>query len=200
MVWAAESRIGSTERYASASACGSIPSPLRSSSASSVPNNPACRCHGYIPRSHCSRYMANAQPSPSLPIRRSPPTRTPSKSTSPSSSRPDIVRISRTSTPGVSWSTSIIESPRCHDSGVPVRRSTTQRDETVACDVQTLCPSTIQSSPSRTAFVRSEARSLPASGSEKPWHQRSAPRRRSVRWARRARARARSTSGSASRR
>ena len=48
----------------------------RSSNASSVPSRPAWRCHGYIPRSHWSRYIASAQPSPSLPISRSPPTRT----------------------------------------------------------------------------------------------------------------------------
>ena len=37
-------------------------------------------------------------------------------------------------------------------------------------------PFTIQSSPSRTADVRSDARSEPAFGSEKPWHQMSSPR------------------------
>ena len=79
-------------------------------------------------------------------------------------------------TPGVSWSTSIIDSPRWRDSGVPVRTSATHRCATLACDVQILCPLITQSSPSRTAFVRSDARSLPASGSEKPWHHASSPR------------------------
>ena len=37
--------------------------------------------------------------------------------------------------------------------------------------VQTFCPVTTHSFPSRTARVFSEARSDPASGSEKPWHQ-----------------------------
>jgi hypothetical protein len=36
--------------------------------------------------------------------------------------------------------------------------------------VQVFCPLTTYSSPSRTAVVRSEARSEPASGSENPWH------------------------------
>ena len=36
--------------------------------------------------------------------------------------------------------------------------------------VQVFWPLTTHSSPSRTAVVRSEARSEPASGSEKPWH------------------------------
>ena len=38
------------------------------------------------------------------------------------------------------------------------------------------CPLTTKSSPSSTAVVRSDARSEPASGSEKPWHQMSSPR------------------------
>src|SRR2546423_13950734 len=37
-------------------------------------------------------------------------------------------------------------------------------------------PLTRQASPSSTARSRSEARSLPASGSERPWHQASSPR------------------------
>ena len=37
------------------------------------------------------------------------------------------------------------------------------------------CPLTIHTSPSRTADVRSDARSEPAFGSEKPWHQMSSP-------------------------
>jgi hypothetical protein len=41
---------------------------------------------------------------------------------------------------------------------------------------QVFWPFTIQSSPSRTADVRSDARSEPAFGSEKPWHQMSSPR------------------------
>ena len=36
--------------------------------------------------------------------------------------------------------------------------------------VQIFWPLTMYSSPSRTAVVRSDARSEPASGSEKPWH------------------------------
>ena len=46
-----------------------------------------------------------------------------------------------------------------------------------APDDHTFCPFTIQSSPSRTAVVRSDARSEPASGSLKSWHQISSPRR-----------------------
>ena len=48
--------------------------------------------------------------------------------------------------------------------------------------VQIFCPLTTYSSPSRTARVRSEARSEPAPGSEKPWHQTTSPLRIGVRW------------------
>ena len=43
--------------------------------------------------------------------------------------------------------------------------------EYCAPEVQTFCPVTTQSSPSLTARVFSAARSEPASGSLKPWHQ-----------------------------
>ena len=43
--------------------------------------------------------------------------------------------------------------------------------------VHTFWPVTTQSSPSLTALVFSDARSEPASGSEKPWHQISSPER-----------------------
>ena len=46
-----------------------------------------------------------------------------------------------------------------------------------APDVQTFWPVTTQSSPSLTARVFSAARSEPASGSLKPWHQISSPDR-----------------------
>ena len=50
-----------------------------------------------------------------------------------------------------------------------------------APEVQTFCPVTTQSSPSCTARVFSAARSEPASGSLKPWHQISSPERIGVR-------------------
>jgi hypothetical protein len=43
--------------------------------------------------------------------------------------------------------------------------------------VQTFCPLTTKSSPSNSARQRRLARSLPASGSLKPWHHRSSARR-----------------------
>ena len=56
-----------------------------------------------------------------------------------------------------------------------VRTSSMPRCEWCAPDDQTFCPFTIQSSPSRYADVRSDARSDPAPGSLKSWHQISSP-------------------------
>ena len=49
-------------------------------------------------------------------------------------------------------------------------------------EVHTLRPFTRQTSPSRSAFVVSEARSLPASGSENIWHHTRSPRTVRGRW------------------
>src|ERR1700722_1479602 len=48
--------------------------------------------------------------------------------------------------------------------------------------VQIFCPVTTKWSPSASARVDSAARSDPAPGSEKPWHQMSSPRRMRGRW------------------
>ena len=58
---------------------------------------------------------------------------------------------------------------------MPVRTRSSHWSATSAWDVQIFDPVTTYSSPSLTALVRSEARSLPASGSLKPWHQTSSP-------------------------
>ena len=54
-----------------------------------------------------------------------------------------------------------------------VRASTTPQSDTCAQVVQTFCPDSRHSSPSRSARVASEARSEPAPGSLNSWHQRS---------------------------
>ena len=56
-----------------------------------------------------------------------------------------------------------------------VRASRIPQSATSAPEVHTFCPVTTHSSPSRTPRVRREARSLPASGSLKSWHQSSSP-------------------------
>ena len=59
--------------------------------------------------------------------------------------------------------------PACFLASGSVRASTKIQSAYCPSVVQVFCPLTIQSSPSRTAVVRSPARSEPASGSEKPW-------------------------------
>ena len=59
----------------------------------------------------------------------------------------------------------------CFGASGSVRATSMHHFEYCAPDVQTFWPVTTQSSPSLTARVLSAARSEPASGSEKPWHQ-----------------------------
>jgi hypothetical protein len=74
-------------------------------------------------------------------------------------------------TPGESIGNSRNEIPRCFFSAVGSVR-TRQKIQSAYWPsvVHVFWPLTTQSSPSRTAVVRREARSEPASGSEKPWH------------------------------
>ena len=147
------------------------------SSRSSVASNAAWRCHGYMPRSHCRRYIAIAQPSPSFPDE-------------PIAADVHVVEEHlaelvaarhRADGPNLDTRRVVVHEhhrqpavARLRRAGAhAARRSAAPR---VACDVQILWPLITQSSPSRTAFVRSDARSLPASGSEKPWHHASSPR------------------------
>ena len=87
-----------------------------------------------------------------------------------------MVSIGRTVMPGVSMSTNRAVMPRCADSGVPVRVSSTQRSAYWARLVHTFWPVTRQPSSARVARHGREARLLPVPGSEKPWHQVSSPR------------------------
>ena len=66
--------------------------------------------------------------------------------------------------------------PRCADSIVPVRVSSTQRCAYWARLVHTFWPVTRQPSSVRTARHVSDARLLPVPGSENPWHHTSSPR------------------------
>ncbi len=58
-----------------------------------------------------------------------------------------------------------------------VRARQIAQSASTAADVHTFCPSSRQPPGTRTAFVRSDARSEPAPGSLNSWHQRSSPRR-----------------------
>ena len=61
--------------------------------------------------------------------------------------------------------------PWCLGASVSVRAMSMHHLEYWAPLVHTFCPDTIHSSPRLTARVFNAARSEPASGSEKPWHQ-----------------------------
>ena len=61
--------------------------------------------------------------------------------------------------------------PLCLAASLSVRATSMHHLEYWAPLVHTFWPVTTHSSPSLTARVFSEARSDPASGSEKPWHQ-----------------------------
>ena len=60
--------------------------------------------------------------------------------------------------------------PRCLGASGSVRVRTWIQSACRAPEVQIFCPLITYSSPSRTARVRSDARSEPEPGSEKPWH------------------------------
>jgi hypothetical protein len=62
-------------------------------------------------------------------------------------------------------------SPWCLGASGSVRATSMHHLAWWASVVHTFWPVTTQSSPSRTAFVLTEARSEPEPGSENPWHQ-----------------------------
>ena len=108
------------------------------------------------------------QPWFSSPTSMSPGTRTSSNHTSLTSKPPSISSIGRTSTPSRLMSISSIEMPRCFLASGSVRTKVKIQSACWPSVVQVFWPLTTQSSPSRTAVVRSDARSEPASGSENP--------------------------------
>ena len=67
------------------------------------------------------------------------------------------------------------EMPRCFSTSGSVRASRIPSEAMWAKLVHTFWPVTTHSSPSRTALVDRPARSDPAPGSEKSWHQISSP-------------------------
>ncbi len=138
-----------------------------------------------VPRSKRRVTLVTRQPSFSSPTRLVTGTRAPSRNTSQKWLSPSMVFMGRTSTPG--WCMSRISQviPLCLGASGSVRTSSSQKSATWARVLQIFWPVTTYSSPSRTARVRSDARSDPASGSEKPWHQTLSPRRIRGRWWRR---------------
>ena len=124
------------------------------------------------PRSNDSSSMATCQPLPSPPRTSSTGQSASVKNTSPNSLAPVICLSGRASTPSWCMSTSSIEMPACRlPSDGPVRAIVKILSPCMALVVQIFWPLTTYVSPWRSAFICSAARSEPAPGSEKPWHQ-----------------------------
>ena len=126
-------------------------------------------------RSCCSRRLAMVQPPFSGPTRFSFGTFTSVKKVSQNGEVPAISWIGRTSTPGRFMSISRKLMPSCflrgvgaHQAEAPVGPLRAGGPDLLAVDQEW--------SPLSSALVCSEARSEPAPGSEKPWHQRTSPR------------------------
>jgi hypothetical protein len=81
---------------------------------------------------------------------------------------PPTVWIGVTEKPGASVGTRIIEMPLCLGASGSVRAASQIHSASCAALVNTLFPLITYCSPSRTARVRSDARSVPASGSLYP--------------------------------
>ena len=125
-----------------------------------------------LPRSKPSSVMATDQPSSTGPSTFVLGTRTSVKKTSPNSLAPLICRSGRAVTPSLVMSMSSMEMPRCLEpASGSVRTMAKIQSPCMALVVQTFWPFTTQESPSSTARVLMAARSEPAPGSEKPWHQ-----------------------------
>ena len=128
-----------------------------------------------VVRSFMSVVIETRQPSPTSPIRSASAMRASVKYTSLNSASPVIWRRGRTSTPGACMSTMKYVRPLCFGSSGSVRATSMPRSARWASVFQTFWPLTTHSSPSRTARVARPARSEPAPGSEKSWHQISSP-------------------------
>ena len=104
------------------------------------------------------------------------------KNTSPNSLAPVICLSGRASTPGWCMSTSSIEMPACFlpPSGELVRAIVKILSPCMAFVVQIFWPFRTYSSPWGSARICSAARSEPAPGSEKPWHQMTSQCRRGL--------------------
>ncbi len=121
-------------------------------------------------RSFASVVRPARQPSSTAPITQSSGTNTSSKKTSLNQASPLISRKGRISIPGEPISTKKQVMPSWAGLSGEVRARQIPQSAVWAIEVQTFCPVRRHPSPSRTARIRSEARSEPASGSENSWH------------------------------
>ncbi len=119
---------------------------------------------------------ATCQPVPATPTTQSSGTNTSSRKTSLNTERPVISRSGRISIPLLSMATRKNVSPRCLGAPGSVRARQIAQSASRAREVHTFCPDSSQPPSARTALVRKEARSEPASGSLNSWHQVISPR------------------------
>jgi len=117
------------------------------------------------------------QPFPTPPSTCSGPSRTPSRKTSQNSSEPVISRIGRIVMPGSSMGTTKAVNPAWRSTLGSVRARSIPMSAHWASVHQVFCPVTTKWSSSGSARVRRDARSLPAPGSLKSWHQMCSPLR-----------------------
>ena len=102
-------------------------------------------------------------------------TRVSSRNTSLNMAWPVISRRGRISTPGWRMSMANQVMPWCFGASGAVRARSMPMSAVWPKEVQTFWPVTIHSSPSRTALAVRPARSEPAPGSLKSWHQARCP-------------------------
>src|SRR5437899_6804053 len=140
-------------------------------------SNRSCMDRNAVLRSNPSVPMATFHPLFTPPTTRSAVVRASSKKTSLNSAEPVSCFSGLTSMPGWCIGTNRNERPLCLGASGSVRQTAKIQWAWWASVVQTFCPVTTHSSPSRTARVFTLARSEPASGSLKPWHHSSSARR-----------------------
>src|SRR6202034_3479618 len=119
---------------------------------------------------------ATRQPSLTVPTTISSGTNTPSRNTSLNNASPVISRSGRIRMPGELISIRKEVIPLCFGASGSVRARHTPHCALCADDVHTFWPVNSQPPSTRTALVRRDARSEPASGSENSGHQKSSPR------------------------
>ena len=145
--------------------------PPRRSRSCPLPWAPRGSCRSRPARSSAWRWRPSSRRRRS-PIRLASGTRTSVRNTSLNSASPVIWRSGRTSTPGSVMSQREVGEPGVLGHvRVGAGHAAAPTWPGAPRDVHTFCPVTTQSSPSRTARVASEARSLPAPGSLNSWHQ-----------------------------
>ena len=134
------------------------------------PTRPVCAS---VERSRSKPRVVSAtrHPSPTSPRRIESGTRTSLKNTSLNDAPPLIWRIGRTSIPGRSIGMMNAVRPLCFTASGSVRAMSSPHSENRAPELQTFCPLTTHSSPSRAARQARPPRSDPAPGSENSWQQ-----------------------------